>query len=304
MYHEPLRDWLACVALPGRRITGERSLTGGYSNDNTLLTTADGGAYVLRRYRRANACPVEAALARRLAGVVPVAEVVAADETGADAGEPVLLSVYVPGRPLSELLSGADAAGLGRAAGATLARVGAVTFPTPGFFVDGRLDPDPAEPAAGLDAFVDRCLREGNATGDVTGQLTGAEQRSLRRLAARMAPELAVLHGSRQLVHGDYNPKNLLAAGGRVVAVLDWEFAFSSSPLYDVGNMLRDPRPDGFAEAFVAGFRDGGGDLPGDWRRLSRALDLYSLADLLTRPPGHRYLARAVERLREIAGGG
>ncbi|WP_238018917.1 aminoglycoside phosphotransferase family protein [Dactylosporangium sp. AC04546] len=296
MYDGSLRDWLERVALPGQRVTSARPMAGGYSNDNALLTTAGGGAYVLRRYRRANTCPVETALARRLAGVVPVAEVVAADETGADAGEPVLLSVYVPGRPLGELLSGTGAAGLGRAAGTTLARAGTATFPAPGFFTDGRLEPGPAEPTAGLDAFVDRCLREGNAA----GHLSGAEQCSLRRLAERTAPELAVLHGSRQLVHGDYNPKNLLAADGRVVAVLDWEFAFSSSPLYDIGNMLRDPRPSGFAEAFVAGFRDGGGELPDDWRRLSRALDLYSLADLLTRPPTHRYFARAVERIRAL----
>jgi aminoglycoside phosphotransferase (APT) family kinase protein len=160
----PIRSWLTTVALPGRRIVAVRGLTGGYSNDNVVVTVTDGGEYVLRRYRRANACAVEAALTARLAGVVPVAE--------------------------------------------------------------------------------------------------------------QAAPELAVLRGSHQLVHADFNPKNLLAArrGGRwqVTAVLDWEFAFSSSPLFDIGNMLRDRRPAGFVEAFVDGFRDGGGTLPEDWRRLSR----------------------------------
>ena len=88
--------------------------------------------------------------------------------------------------------------------------------------------------------------------------------------------------------------------GWRVVAVLDWEYAFSSSPLYDVGNMLRFPRPPGFEEAFLAGFRDNGGELPPDWRRLSRALDLYSLADFLTRPVEHRYFGRAIDRIRAL----
>jgi aminoglycoside phosphotransferase (APT) family kinase protein len=88
-----------------------------------------------------------------------------------------------------------------------------------------------------------------------------------------------------------------------VVAVLDWEFAFSGPPLFDVGNMLRDPRPPAFAEAFVAGYRDAGGELPPGWRRLARALDLFSLADFLTRPPDHRYFARSVARIRELIGG-
>lgn len=109
---------------------------------------------------------------------------------------------------------------------------------------------------------------------------------------------------SCQLVHSDYNPKNLLAArqGGRwaVTAVLDWEFAFSGSPLNDIGNMLR-PRPAataGLAAGFVAGYREAGGKLPAGWREISEALDLYALADLLTRPAGHRYRRQAVALIR------
>ena len=106
--------------------------------------------------------------------------------------------------------------------------------------------------------------------------------------------------GSSRLVHADYNPKNLLMQGGKVTAVLDFEYAFSSSPLFDVGNMLRFPRRPDFVEGFVAGFRDGGGELPPNWRELSRALDIYSLADFLTRPVEHRYFTRSLERIRAI----
>ncbi|WP_245665791.1 phosphotransferase family protein [Actinoplanes subtropicus] len=213
-----------------------------------------------------------------------------------------MLSAFVPGRQVGEVLTGATAAELGRAVGATLAAIGSVTFAAPGFFADARLEPGPpgAEPTAGLDAWVDRCLRESNAA----GHLTEAEQRQLRRYAEEATPRLAVLAGSSRLVHADFNPKNLLAvrdsAGWRVVAALDWEYAFSSSPLYDVGNMLRFPRPPGFEEAFLAGFRAHGGELPPDWRRLSRALDLYSLADFLTRPVEHRYFGRAIDRIRAM----
>src|SRR4029453_1320525 len=57
----PIRSWLTTVALPGRRIVAVRALTGGYSNDNVVVTVTDGGEYVLRRYRRPYACAVEAA---------------------------------------------------------------------------------------------------------------------------------------------------------------------------------------------------------------------------------------------------
>jgi aminoglycoside phosphotransferase (APT) family kinase protein len=301
----PLRDWIEKVALPGATVTGARSLTGGYSNDNRLVTLADGREFVLRRYLGSNTCAVEAALAQRLAGTVGVPEVVAADPDGSEAGEPVLLSVFVPGRLLGDVLADpavADALELGEQAGRALAAIGSVAFAAPGFFSDASLTPGPPgmEPTAGVDAFVAQCLEEGNAA----GHLSDDEQRALLRFAGEAAPGLAVLHGSRQLVHADYNPKNILVdrrdGGWRITAVLDWEFAFSSSPLFDIGNMLRDPRPSGFAGAFADGFVAGGGRLPSDWRRLSRALDLYSLADLLKRPVGHRYFGRAVERIRTL----
>lgn len=300
-----IRDWLERVALPGQRIASARLLAGGYSNENSRITMADGGEYVVRRYLQTNSCAVEAALSARLAGIVPVAEVVAADPTGSLAGEPVLLSGFLPGRPLGEVLENVtepEAADLGRSAGRALAAIGSVTFAAAGFFSDGSLQPGPhdAEPTSGIDVFVRRCLEQGNAA----GHLGDGEQQRLLQFAEAAVPALQAQRGSRQLVHADYNPKNLLAERRNgtwaVSAVLDWEFAFSSSPLFDVGNMTRDPRPAGFEDGFLAGFRDGGGELPPDWRRLSRALDLYSLADLLLRPVDHRYFSRAVDRIRAL----
>jgi aminoglycoside phosphotransferase (APT) family kinase protein len=108
----------------------------------------------------------------------------------------------------------------------------------------------------------------------------------------------------RRLVHSDYNGKNLLAVARdglwTVSAVLDWEFAFSGSPLADIGNMLRfdEEQPDGFAAGFIAGYEEAAGPLPPGWREISEALDLYALADFLTRPPGHRYVGKAVTLLK------
>jgi aminoglycoside phosphotransferase (APT) family kinase protein len=322
-----LTGWLARV-LPGQRLTGVRRLSGGYSNENLLISTdaagtdavgtGAGGRFVLRRYLRANRSAVEAALAARLTGIVPVPAVVAADTDGTGAGEPVLLSQFAAGEPLGEALAGLAsgsgrpagdlgraAADLGRAAGAALAAVGTVGFAAPGFFAGPGLvpEPDPEELPGGLTEFTGRCLAAVRP-GLAGHALSAAEQDGLRELARRSEPLLSAVAGASRLVHSDYNPKNLLvarAAGGwTVTAVLDWEFAFSGSPLTDVGNMLRfgGELPDGFAAGFTGGYLAAGGELPDGWREISQALDLYALADFLTRPAGHEIARKAVARLR------
>ena len=331
-----VRVWLA-RALAGQRIVAVQQLAGGYRNDNVLLVTDAAEKYVLRRYRgedveaTGRTCEVEAALAARLRGIVPVPEVIAADPAGSAAGEPLLLSQYAAGSMVSEVLARQDgaaagsagqaaagparqaagdpgraAADLGRAAGTVLAAIGSVRFGGPGFFTGPGLVPSAEGMPASLADFVEDCLRAAGTSGErAVGGLSPAEQDGLRALAVRAGPAAARADGSRQLVHSDYNPKNLLAVdrGGRwsITAVLDWEFAYSGSPLADIGNMLR-PRPGvpaEFAAGFSTGYREAGGELPDGWREISEALDLYALADFLTRPPEHRYFRRAVALIRE-----
>ena len=298
VFGQELDRWLEAV-LPGQWATGQARLGGGYRNRNTRLDLDDGESVVLRQYEvdaASRICAVEAALLKRLRGVAPVPPLIAADPDGSAAGQPVLLTEFVPGTPLAAALAGpGDHAGLGRAAGRALAAIGTVSFASGGFFIDGTLEPSAEELTGGLAEFVDTSL----AAGPAPDVLSPAELDGLRALAAADEPFAARAAGASQLVHSDFNPKNLLvAADGSVSAVLDWEFAFSGSPLHDVGNMLRFGRPPGFADGFIAGFADGGGVLPPDWRRISAALDLFALADLLTRPADHPYFGRAVTAVR------
>ncbi|MET9553705.1 phosphotransferase [Streptomyces sp. NPDC006645] len=321
--------WLTREALPGRGIDGVSRLKGGSTNEMLLLTTArrdardirDGryGAYeryVLRRHRPSgtrthrNTCAVEAALLRRVAATVPVADLVAADPYGQATGAPLLLYRYVEGVPLDTLLArrpgAVEAAELGAAVGETLARISLVELAGPGHFHDETLTPAGSARDTELLPFVERCLD--SAAADCP--LTAADADALRGLAARTAHRVAAVRGHDRLVHHDFNPKNVLVTRERgrwrVGAVLDWEQAFGGSPLYDVGNMLRFAHlyPPRFAEGFVAACRDGGVDgdgnglLPPDWRALSRALDLFTLADILTAPPDEAYFLRARDALR------
>jgi aminoglycoside phosphotransferase (APT) family kinase protein len=65
-----------------------------------------------------------------------------------------------------------------------------------------------------------------------------AGQRVREQLLASIPPSLAPA-----LVHGDYQPGNLLYEGGRMTGIIDWELASIGSPLLDVGwlMMLADP---------------------------------------------------------------
>jgi hypothetical protein len=57
--------------------------------------------------------------------------------------------------------------------------------------------------------------------------------------------------------------------------------------------------PPAFAGGFLAGYDAAGGSLPGNWHELSQALDLFALADFLTRPPDHPFFGKAVSLIRE-----
>jgi fructokinase len=95
------------------------------------------------------------------------------------------------------------------------------------------------------------------------------------------------LEGQADLVHADFNPHNILVEQHddkwKVTAVLDWEFAFAGPPLFDIGNMLRNDHrmPPVFVSQFIAGFTEAGSQLPHNWRKQIKLLDLLNLCDLL-----------------------
>jgi fructokinase len=107
------------------------------------------------------------------------------------------------------------------------------------------------------------------------------------------------------LVHFDFNPKNLLVRSGldawSVAAVLDWEFAASADPLFDVGNFLRHRAdyPTDLVEGFISGYQSNAPWITPDWLRRARFLDLSSQLENLSspqdKPNGHR-IARTLVR--------
>ena len=240
--------------------------------------------------RAAAVCRKEVDLHRLVAARVPVPEILYADFTGDAAIGPHVVMSWIEGLTFREIKRRRDpdaVAACASAIGAVLARIGEFTFERPGI-----IGPALAIGAPLLDgehpipAFVEKCL-----TSPEFGRRMELQDRAcLREFIWRCAPELAALHGESALVHSDFGSPNLLVRpiGGRwtVTGVLDWEFAFSGPSLCDVGHMMRYERraTPKIEPHFSNSFREHGGALPVNWRKLSRVLDLTALCEFLTRP--------------------
>jgi len=91
-----------------------------------------------------------------------------------------------------------------------------------------------------------------------------------------------------QLVHSDFNPKNILVssvANATISAILDWEFCVSGNGLIDLGNFFRfsyDYPPDA-QKRFEEGYRSANNQLPEDWTDAVRLLDLGNMCSFLER---------------------
>ena len=276
-------------AFPRGRVVHVHPLAGGLRNANFKLTLdSTPGPLVLRVYEHdASLCRKEADLMRLVGGSVPVPEVILAEPAG-DGLRPFMLQRYVEGPTFRELVASArseEVAEAARSAGETLAAIGLVTFANPGWLSPGPTVTDPLLPGADpMPRFVDQCLASPLLQRRVPADLRDKTQAAVWSNAAalgRAADETS-------LVHGDFGGRNLIVRqrAGRwaVAAVLDWEFAVSGSPLADVGHFLRyERRGRPAAEPhFRAGYLEGGGRLPPEWRRLARLVDLVAVCEALT----------------------
>lgn len=264
-------------------------LGGGLVNTNYWVTLTERPApIVLRVYTRDHeACAKEANILNLVHGDVPTPEVLYADSIGTESAHPYLVLSWVEGvKPHHALHAGTptDTESVGYACGVTLAAIGRYTFPTAGF-----LGPDltVAEPFSSmrtaLQGYIEECL----AKERVRVRLGADLANRLGRLVTENAALFDELESDRSLVHSDYKAVNLLlhntGAGWTMAGVLDWEFAHAGTPMIDLGILLRDSArlPAEFERGVTLGFRDAGGALPQEWRRIIKLVDLVNLCDFL-----------------------
>jgi aminoglycoside phosphotransferase (APT) family kinase protein len=279
-------------AFPGQTVVASEPTQGGLANTNIRIWLSESGQPLLLRLfvRSPGEVHKEEALNRHVSAHTPVPRFLYVTADNPITGHPFVIMEWIDGTRLevaAPRLNTEQARGLGRSIGATLASIHALTFPRTGFF-DTNLDI--AQPISvgsdGLIGYLHRCLIDGRGEERLGADLTCA----LRSFVERTGSLLDSWTGKPCLVHGDFGGSNILVRetprGWAVAAVLDWEFAFSGSPFFDLGNLLRPPLGTlaGFEGAVYDGYVGTGGVLPTGWRQMSRLVDLLAWADFMNRP--------------------
>ena len=294
-------DALIQPAAPGRRVIEATPTEGGLANTNIRVRLDDGTSLLVRiPTRDPDGWAREAALHRTMAGIAPRL-LSAAGRSAID--RPVLILEWIEGDRLERVapaLADTALAVLAREMGTSLAAIHAMRFATTGSLGADLVVATPFPVgAAGLSAFLERCLVDGRGGGRLGAGLTQA----ILTLAAREGHRLDAALGPPCLVHADFHGSNILIRDGRVAAILDWEFAFAGDALFDFANITRSPlgQRAGFADALASGYRAAGGILPDDWPRLARLVDLYNWADFLARPdPGEALIGDATRMMAAV----
>lgn len=292
--------------LPSCHVTQVVPTEDGKANTNLRVELAGGERLLLRLFvRDPESGAKEAALLRRLAGHIPVPALHYFNSDNPVTGHPYAVLEWIEGPSLERALAASDlheAASLAREAGRVLAALGRETFPQAGFLAPDLTISMPYEP--GSAGFL-RLVEEMSTAPSAAARLGPDLQQRFLAFCRAEATLLDDLDPQARLVHCDFDPSNILLTrlgeSWRLAAVIDWEFAIAGPPLIDLGHLLRAPQGDipGFAEALAAGYREAGGELPGEWRAAAKLLDLPAWLDFLNRPGDHPRLFADARRMIE-----
>jgi aminoglycoside phosphotransferase (APT) family kinase protein len=234
----------------------------------------------------------EVAILNKVAGQVPVPAVLHYSDDNPITGSAYTVMEWIEGERLDIIAPTLDRdhlAQLGHAIGQALGAIHGFSFDKTGF-LNGDLEV--AEPVdlgqSGLIAYLEACLVAGRGAARLGANLTT----ELLALVERRGDLLDTWLDGPCLVHADFNGSNILVrqrpsdGDWEVAAVLDWEFAFSGSPAFDFGHVLRPPlgRLEALTEAIAKSYRESGRRLPPNWRQVARIADLFAWAEFLGRP--------------------
>ncbi|MCC7529821.1 MAG: phosphotransferase [Candidatus Melainabacteria bacterium] len=277
--------------LPDVKVTSVEPTHGGLANTNLKICIAGDEEPLLLRFciRDPNSVAKEFRLLELVEGTVPVPFVCHFSRDNPVNGHPYILMQWVEGKRLEtvvDTLEASEIADLGESLGKTLAGIHSFHFEHQGFFDENLNVGNPLEMGGkGLLSYVRECLSNPIIDQRIDAQLA-------KRILVFLERESSLLDewdGSPCLTHCDFNGSNILvnknADRWQVAAVLDWEFAISGTPFFDFGNLLRVPvgALPGIEDSVEKGYKNGGGELPKEWRKMSDLTDLTAWMEFLTR---------------------
>ncbi len=276
---------LLAIAYPSKRLISQEVISGGCANLNIKIQLENNlEPLLLRIYLRdQDAAWREKTIATLLQSTLPVPQVLQICDYE---NYRFALAEFIPGITLRDFLLSDiphDVGTIMHQVGIILAKIASPQFTAAGFFdkdlhVINKLAQDDYL------KYAKECLQHNI----VQNQLDTASIVKINVILDRYA-HLLPDGEEKQLVHADFDPANILVDRiedtWQITGILDWEFSFSGSVLYDVANMLRYKHqvPAIFEQEFLNGLTQGGINLTENWTIIVEILNLVSLLDCLTR---------------------
>ena len=271
-------------AFPDDTLDAYELISGGCANLNIKINMMSGRlTFLLRVYLRdKDAAYREQKLGLLLKQTVPVPQVYF---IGDQDDYRFAITEFLPGIPLRDLLLSDDSGDLSTImhdVGTMLAKIQNYHFTTAGFF-DKDLNISQATSHDTCIEFAHQCLKYPIV-------LKCLPEETIVKIGLNLEKYKTLLpdESETHLVHADYDPANILVnlvdGCWSVTGILDWEFAFSGSTLWDVANMLRYAHhmPATYEKSFLQGLQETV-TLPIHWRITVHLLNLLSLLDCLSR---------------------
>jgi Ser/Thr protein kinase RdoA (MazF antagonist) len=261
-----------------------RLLTGGFMNAN-FMVSGGGNKFVFRVYSTDRTTAERERDVLQFLRSYPV-KVPRAFALLESRGRPITVLEYVDGMTLEDkILSGEPIeAPFYEEIGRQLAEIHAIHFDEAGFIGPGlAIGREYEDSNIFIKQFIEKTLDQ-----MPTERLDAGMRERFRRLVRDKWHLVAQTGPLRQLVHTDFNPKNMMVSTGpdtQLLAILDWEFCLSGNGLIDLGNFFRfseDYAPNA-REHFEKGYRSVTSQLSADWMETSRLLDLGNMCSFLER---------------------
>ncbi len=274
------------MTFPEKALSSYEIISKGCANFNIKIQLRDdSSSYILRIYLRdKDAAYRERNLGALLKDKIPTP---LSYFTGEIDGYTFAITKFMPGNHLENLLQSEATLNLSKLmykVGIMLSRIRIFNFSEPGFFDKDLNIISRSTSNEILLTHIAGCLSNQNV-------ITVLGSETIQRLTNYFdqSKHLFPAESEHFLVHGDFDPANILINEinneWEISGILDWEFAFSGSYLWDVANMLRyaHKMPPEFQNAFIQGLNDGGIQLPPNWRSTVDLLNASALLDCLKR---------------------
>jgi len=240
------------------------------------LTLSDGSIYILRLYAQSKP-EQDAYIFNLVKDIVPVPELLAQGPRWA------ILS-FLPGLLLSDCPEYVDKAAT------ALAHLATIQCQEPGQLqTDGSITPFDF---GGLSGYIAQQMDRP----EVQQWLSPNTLKQLQRLQHQEINLLQELDAETCLVHGDFNPTNILIQDGQVSGILDWDYCHSGTSYMDIGNLLRHT-PSNQHLQIKLGLELGGMALPEDWQQRAEWVDLASQLEFLSSSRSDAFKQQCVGRI-------